>query len=217
MGESQLIKERIVHNHEGEGAFTMYREIKNDFSKHLDFFVVDMVSLTVALLIVFSVQYYCGKGLVYNQNRINVFFILIGSSAFVAFVSKNYHHILKRNLLQEFQSVLGHMAGVAILAFVLLLLGHSLHDYTGREFLYFTVCCVVFEYTGRINYKRLLSHRYSNIENYRSILVVTEAQRVQEVLSKVTKNPICNYKVTGVVLAKGHDGQDYRTAWRICG
>ncbi len=176
----------------------MYSEGKRSWVKHLDFTVIDIACLELALLLAYAWRFH---GWLFGADiyeRLAVIILLI--DIVVVFFVEPYKGILRRNKYQEFRATLtsGVVNFGGVLVYMYAIKQSVLYS---RQLLFmFLALSVVFMYTGRVLWKRVIRFRKLQDKAKALMTVVAESDNVERCLTEIAMNKYTNYKVTGVVV-----------------
>lgn len=176
----------------------MYKQNRKGWSKHFDFFFLDIVLLEVAFFLSYGIRH--NWIFFYNMNYYRQSGILLALiSICVAMFREGYHEILKRDLVEETKSVILHISIVEITLIAITFFMKEL-QYSREVFLLFWVMGVVLCLVGRSIWKCILHHQMILNREKRQILVVTTSKRVNNIVKKLTSNEIFDCVIVGIVL-----------------
>lgn len=176
----------------------MYKQNRKGWSKHLDFFFLDLLLLEIAFFLSYGIRH--DWIFFYNMNyyrQIGVILALINIC--IAFFRESYHGVLKRDFVEEVKSVVLHVSFVeATLIAITFFMKELL--YSREVFLLFWGMGVVLCLIGRSIWKAILHKQLFLNREKRQILIVTTSARVKNIIIKLTSNEIFVYEIAGIVL-----------------
>lgn len=181
----------------------MYKKESQGWRKHLDFILVDLAMLYLAVILAYIAR--PNWKLAYETD---VYFqlavILTVVDLIAIFVFDPFETVLKRNQYQEFASTCKHIAVVMMMA-VFYLFSMKRAEVYSRVYIYlFSGFYLIFGYAGRIIWKELLKERRKSMDG-RALLVVTESQRAADVVMNLSQSQGETFRVTGLVLTDGKE------------
>lgn len=189
----------------------MYKQNRKGWSKHLDFFFLDLILLEVAFYLSYGIRH--DWIFFYNINyyrQIGVILALINIC--IAFFRESYHGVLKRDFVEEVKSVVLHVSFVEAALIAITFFMKEL-QYSREVFLLFWGTGVLFCLVGRSIWKAILHRQLFLNRNKRQILVVTTSARVERIIAKLISNEIFDYEIAGIVLTdedwKGQEIKGY--------
>ena len=176
----------------------MYKQNRKGWSKHLDFFFLDLVLLEIAFFLSYGIRH--DWVFFYNMNyyrQIGVILALINIC--IAFFRESYHGVLKRDFVEEVKSVVLHVSFVEATLIAITFFMKEL-QYSREVFLLFWGTGVLLCLIGRSIWKLVLHRQFLLNRGKRQILVVTTFARANNIIAKLVSNEIFDYEITGIVL-----------------
>ena len=189
----------------------MYKRSRQGWIKHLDFILLDILCLQIALVLGYSLK----KGfstIIYADadHRILVFWMPLFSVLMTAMFG-TMHDVLKRGWLVELSQTVVHCGLVFASTTVLLFSIKGSEDISRIVLGLTTVIYAVLAYFSRMAYKRLLGRRPIS-RNRRVMLLITDSQNVGKVLTQFRNHPAEDINICGLVMvdmdAKGETIDD---------
>lgn len=182
----------------------MYKQNRKGWSKHFDFFLLDVILLEIAFFLCYGIRH--NWVYFFNMNyyrRAGVILALI--SICVALFRETYHGVLKRDFVEEVKSVVVH---VSIVEAVLIAVTFFMKElqYSREVFALFWVMGIIFSLFGRCIWKAILHRLIFKNREERQILVVTTAKRAKYIVRKLVENEIFDCEIIGIVLTD----EDYK-------
>lgn len=174
----------------------MYQQQKSGWIKHWDFTVIDVIcmELTYFLVVLF---YNPGQiSLVIDYQELGlllaVFMVLVG------LVLKPYSGILRRNMIQEFISVLGFVSVVMTCELAFLFFMKTSSE-VSRGVMFFTwILCSFSLLVCRLLHKKTLRYHMAHAVEKRSIVLLVSQENVAHVLHELTQGEFLPFKITAV-------------------
>ncbi|MCR5053464.1 MAG: sugar transferase [Lachnospiraceae bacterium] len=185
----------------------MYRKQKRSWMKHLDFTIIDLICLMVSMIGAYFLRF-DGGWLFDSDDWQHLFIVMILIDVVVVFFMEPYTGILRRNRFQELRATMEH--GVIIFSAILVYLYiiKQSQVYSRPTLFVFIIFSVIFEYMARVLWKRLVRFNKLQDKNKSEMLVVAEADGVEECLFEIAHNKYTDFKVMGVaVIDKDMRGQ----------
>lgn len=186
----------------------MYRRKPTGWTKHLDFIILDMVSLFIA----YTVAYYMKNQTwnIFSQSTYRTMVILLVMlSMVVALASESFRGVLKRGYYSELKATVKQVITVILLATFYLFLVKNGTIYS-RQIMIVTGCLyLLFGYSSRVlwRYMLLSKSKYDRIAT--SVLIVTTEALVERVLDGIKNNNYEGNRIVGIsVVDKNMSGQD---------
>lgn len=176
----------------------MYKQNRKGWSKHFDFFFLDVILLEVAFFLCYGIRHEWVY--FFNMNyyrRAGVILALI--SICVALFRETYHGILKRDFVEEVKNVVVHVSIVEALLIAITFFMKEL-QYSREVFILFWFMGIILCLIGRCAWKTVLHKQMLSNREERQILIVTTSKRVKHIIKKLKENEISDYEIIGIVL-----------------
>lgn len=181
----------------------MYSKKKRSWVKHLDFTLVDIMCIMLALLIAYVWRFEWNFDLDSNVNvdlyiRMAIMLVLI--DIFVIFFTESYSGILRRNKYQELRATILHCF-IVFGVYLIYMYATKQSEMYSRQLLFtYLVLVVIFEYIGRVLLKRVIRRQKLKDKNKSEMIVVAESDTVERCLDEIAHNKYTDFKVVGVVV-----------------
>lgn len=170
----------------------MYRQFEVSWLKHIDFLLVDLLSLSIS----FGASYWlllAGQFSHMPDFYRRLLILLLIMNGCVAFFDETYHNILKRGMLQEAKMSLKHTIWIMVfLALYLYLTGQN-EEMSRKFFVSLLIFSLALMFFLRCGYKRLLRHRIAQKgDKSYQIVVLAGSKNIRQVLQNLeaSKNNI---------------------------
>lgn len=176
----------------------MYQKKSNNWLKHYDFILWDLLCLQAALVLAYAFRH--GNITLYAQElyRNMAMFLLLGNCV-VIFLNNTFKNVLKRGYYKEFLITARHVFFIVMLSVLYMFSTQTGEEYS-RITMYLTwIVYMVLSYAVRIAWKKFLSNRMESVEK-RAILLVTSSDLVEEVLENFQKNTLGRYSIRGLCI-----------------
>lgn len=176
----------------------MYKQNRKGWSKHFDFFILDVIILELSFFISYGIRH----DWVFSFNmdyyrRIGV--ILALTSICVGMLKESYHGVLRRDNIEEFKQVLVHNSIVEIAIIAITFFMKDIY-YSREVFLLFWILSLVFCFIGRTLWKYIIHRQMVLNREKRQVLIVTTRDLARKIIDILTKNEYFDYAIVGVVL-----------------
>lgn len=179
----------------------MYSKKKRSWVKHLDFTIIDLAGMMLALVLSYIVRFEIGSDIDTNVDlytRMAIMLVLI--DIFTIFFTESYSGILRRNKYQEIRATLMHCFIVFGVFLVYMYATKQSLLYSRQLLFSYLIFSIIFEYLGRVLWKRLIRRQKLLDKNKAIMLVVAETSTVERCLDEIAHNKYTDFKVTGVVV-----------------
>ena len=186
----------------------MYREEKKSWLKHLDFTLLDIIALEVALILAYAWRFN-GGWLFSNDFYERIALLLLLIDIFVVFFMEAYTGILRRNKYQELRATVYHCATVFGGILVYLYAAKQSDIYSRKLLFMFVLLAIVIAYFLRVSWKRVIRRRMLQDRKKSQMLIVSEYGRAEECVREIAMDKYTDFKVTGIVIVdRDMVGQD---------
>ncbi len=177
----------------------MYKKEKNSFMKHIDFTIVDLLALQVALVLAFWMR--LGFDNPYaNDDYMRLAIVMILIDLCVVFLAESYTGVLRRGNIQECKSVIVHSTTV-FLGIVVYMYGMKLSAIYSRTLLFsFWIFSIVIEMIGHVVLKNRIRKTMLRARNLSSMVLVTTEEEAIGCLREFEALPYRDYEITGLVI-----------------
>lgn len=180
----------------------MYSRKKNRWLKHLDFILLDMISISLALFLAYIIRHGFGNGYAAAEYwRIGVILILI--DLVIVFFRDSYKDVIRRGYLKEIGASFTHLSFVMSgLLLYLFLMQQS--EFFSRLTIFWTwVLGFILMYLSRIALKTWLRRRMMQKENLVSVLVVASSDTAEAIIERLLDRKYRDFDIVGVILVGG--------------
>ena len=177
----------------------MYKKTSRGWVKHLDFILLDVISLQIAFVLAYYIRH--GAFLPYQNELYRDIGIIIAVLDFLVAVALNsMHNVVKRGYYKEFARTFGHCTVVVLLTILWMFSLKRSYSYS-RTVIYMTYGFhIILGYGIRLFWKQVLGHRGTANSGKLSMLAVLEPDLAPKMVERLTVNPTDGYHISGVVL-----------------
>ena len=178
----------------------MYKRNAQGWSKHLDFFVLDELSLQIAFVLAVTIRHrFWAYG---NSLYRNIGTILILVDALVLVLNNTMHNVVYRDYVAELGATLRHSFYVFAITAIYMFAVQMGNAYS-RIVLFVTFgLYLVLGYGTRCLWKRFLRRCGVGRKKARRMLVVTTPENAESILRLLGEDELADYSITGVVLTE---------------
>lgn len=176
----------------------MYKTNRKGWSKHFDFFFLDVILLEIAFFFCYGMRH--NWEFFFNLNyyrRAGIFLALI--SICTAMFRESYHGIIRRGYLEEFKGVVIHVSIVEIALIAITFFMKDLY-YSREVFTFFWPIGIGLCFVGRCGWKLFLRRQMVLNRGKRQVLVITTFKRAENIIEKLTSSEFFDYIIVGIVL-----------------
>ena len=180
----------------------MYKR-KQGWAKHLDFFIIDEISLQLAFIVSVVIRHSRWAYAIPLYRSMGMIFVLV--DALVLVMRDSMHNVLSRGYYLEFTETIKHSFFVFSIAAIYMFATQTGDAYS-RIILFLTlVLHVLFGYGTRLLWKKLIRRLGKGSENKSSMLVIASPESAEEILKRLSASEQADYRIAGVVLTSGSD------------
>lgn len=176
----------------------MYKKSVQGWLKHLDFIILDVICLWISFTMAFGIRHRNLEILTNSLYRDMIWSIAL-LDIVVIFFFDSYKNVLKRGFYQEFTMTLKHDILLTLSSVFYLFLFKEADDYSRLVIVYTGFIYLIISYVARNLWKAFLHKCLVEIGN-RSLLIVTSAQNVNDVIDNIKNKNYADYFVKGVCI-----------------
>ena len=155
----------------------MYKEIVKGWIKHLDFMLIDILSLEISFLIAYAVRNNIEGGIFLPEIYRTLTVMIIIMNICVVFFSNSYESIIRRGYLVELKKVMIHCMWIVVGLIVWMFAIKQSREYSRIVILSMYPISVCIMTADRLIWKRILRIRIRENIDSRKIMVVTTDER----------------------------------------
>lgn len=177
----------------------MYKLTLRNWLRHIDFIILELLSLAVAYLLDVFLRTRAGIGVPDSRDIVlGALLLFIDLAVIIAFAP--FNRVVTRGYFVEFKATLRHGLILFSVSYVALSLR------TGRAFALRAdieiafVFYLVLSYASRVLWKRFLRKRPVPDKKKKSLLIVTSGAYAAEIIQKITRVSFMRYRIPGIVL-----------------
>ena len=177
----------------------MYRQNIRDWTKHLDFLLLDECSLAIAMFLAQRLSVLLGRPYRdFNFIGFCILVLLINFAVIVAFDS--LRGVMSRGYLREFTATVRHALALTALVFLAMMI-RTRGAENGDLVLVFAVFNYLpISYLTRTLWKKLFRRFFSSREDKRTLLIVTDTNHAAEILERTRQYSFARHTIAGLVL-----------------
>ena len=176
----------------------MYRRITKSWVKHLDFILLDFVTVQLSLCLAFWIRH--GFHLMYQEKLYRNTAICLALIDFIVmFFNESYKGILRRGYLQEFKAVIKHITYVILLLLLYLFLTQEGGTFSRTTFLLMWAIALGLTWTTRALWKYNLKTKIRTKIN-RSMIVITSSNIAKSCINSLTDQGYEPFQITGICI-----------------
>ena len=177
----------------------MYKIAIRGWLKHIDFILLDLGSLFLALEAAYTITAYAGAP--FEDPKKGSFVVLLLMIDFAVIIAMDdLRHVITRGYMVEFYSTVRHCLMLLAFAFVAVAIRDADVIYPRTMQIWAGIIYFVLSYMTRMVWKNILRERNATNEPKRTILIVTESGHTHEILESMRRYSFMRYKLEGFVL-----------------
>ncbi len=177
----------------------MYREEKKSWLKHLDFTLLDIIALELALILSYAWRFE-GGWLFFNDFYERIPLLLLLIDIFVVFFMEAYTGILRRNKYQELRATVYHCVTVFGGILIYLYATKQSSIYSRKLLFMFVIMAIIFAYSFRVLWKRVIRRWMLKDRNKAQMIIVSELAGAEECIREIAMDKYTDFKVSGIVI-----------------
>ena len=177
----------------------MYREEKKSWLKHLDFTLLDIIALELALILSYAWRFE-GGWLFFNDFYERIPLLLLLIDIFVVFFMEAYTGILRRNKYQELRATVYHCVTVFGGILIYLYATKQSNIYSRKLLFMFVIMAIILAYSFRVLWKRVIRRWMLKDRNKAQMIIVSELAGAEECIREIAMDKYTDFKVSGIVI-----------------
>lgn len=175
----------------------MYRKMNEGWLKHVDFMILDMISLEISFFLAFMIRHGFNTNPLQNKAYFQMFFVLIMLDFVSIMVLHTFSGILRRGVYAEAAATFWQAIAVTLLCTFYLFTIQEGNDYS-RITLYLTGILYFFiSFITRCLWRENLKRRKKR--NAESMVIITTTGEVNDLLESFKQNSYARVDITGIV------------------
>lgn len=176
----------------------MYRKDSEEWLKHIDFIILDMICLQLAYILAFAISGYGFNPYATIIYR-NMAVFLELADLVVIFAYGTMKSVLKRGYYQDFAVTLKHSIMVGALAIIYLFLIQQGQYFSRMALVLTVVIYLIFTYLAREFWKKFLRKKMKD-GGERKLLIITTEAVAEQVVTNMQQNNYARYTLAGVAV-----------------
>lgn len=185
----------------------MYRRRLQGWLKHLDFILLDLASMHVALLVSYAIRHH-SWGMYMDELYQSILVPITLINIFVSIVSNGFKNVLRRGAAAEFCAAFQQVCCVMLTLLVYLFAIRMTYFYSRQTITGMVVLYLFFSCLLRMVWKLCLV-KLIKISGCNSLMLVTTENCAPQVIENVQKFNYERYVITGIVIVDGnHRGEE---------
>ena len=176
----------------------VYRRKSEGWLKHIDFIILDWISMYIALFLSFLIKFKNVK--VLSENEWLTFAGMITASGlFVSVVFNSYSNIMKRNKYMEFAETVKHVACVTACLLGFMFVARNTEAYSRIAISLWVIIYFFIAYFTRV-IRKISIRKGVRAGSMKSIMIITAYEDAAKAIRKVKSQNYDRYEITGIIL-----------------
>jgi exopolysaccharide biosynthesis polyprenyl glycosylphosphotransferase len=186
----------------------MYKRNTQDWIKHFDFFIIDEISLQISFMLAVLIRHNVWVYTVPLYRNLGYIFILV--DALVLVLNNSMHNVIRRGYYVEVVKTFKHAFYVFAIMAIYMFATKSGDEYSRLILFLSFFIYVILSYGARILWKLYITRRNREKLNKRNMLVIATLETVEDILDRLSSDPLAEYKITGIVLTEDTDRKEIK-------
>ena len=176
----------------------MYQDIIKGWVKHLDFMILDVVSLETAFFVSYFIR---NKSLEngFSEHYQNMIWTIILLSIMAAFFLSSYRGIIQRGYMKEIKQTLSHCGFISLGLIVWMFVFKESSSYSRIIVAAMYPVSVFITLAARLLWKRVIRIRIRSRKKMRKVLIISTEGRIEDAIEGLLQ-PYRNYQLSACAL-----------------
>ncbi len=184
----------------------MYKEEKKSWMKHLDFMLVDVLTLQIAFNVAYMIRH-GGYWMYFSENYTRLSVVLIFISISIGFFTENYSGILRRGYFIELKETIKYVSLVSGVLIICLFVIKESEIYSRSTVIFLWGIGIIIIYIMRVILKRHLKKSKSG-ENQRAVLVIAPQSQAEECIVQIKRYAYSGIVPVGIAILGDYVGEE---------
>ena len=184
----------------------MYQKSAEGWLKHIDFIIIDELSLQVALIIANYIRH--GQFPYTMPIYRTMGFVLAVLNLFTLILFNSMHNVLKRNAFAELVKTVQHCILVFALTTTFMFATQNGKEYSRIVLFLTAIFHAVTGYGTRLIWKWVLLNSKLNTDRKGTLLVVLNSDNAAEMIHKLESGGLNEYRIVGAVLSENTENKE---------
>lgn len=176
----------------------MYRKKTEGWLKHLDFIVLDWLSMYLALFVAYKLRFE-KVDMLAESEWLTFVGMITTAGLFVSVVFESYKNIMKRNKYKEFAENAKHVACVTTCVLAFMFISHSTDYYSRIAIGLWVILYFVISYFVRV-IRKISIRQGIRAGSIRSYVIITTFDEAAKVIRKVKSQNYDRFEITGIII-----------------
>lgn len=176
----------------------MYRKSNKGWIKHIDFILIDMLSLEVSYFMAYMIRHGFLSNLMLRQSYYRMVFVLLLLEFTSSAILRTFSSVMRRGYYEELVATVKQTVIVTLLSVFYLFSVQEGGNYSRITLFLTGLLYAIFSYISRIIWKNVLRKRKPG--SARSIILVSTDKQIDHMLDTFNKHNFSNIKIAGIIL-----------------
>ncbi|HCT90571.1 MAG TPA: sugar transferase [Lachnospiraceae bacterium] len=183
----------------------MYERNIRSWLKHLDFILLDLISIALSFAIAYIIRN-GNRGLLEDASYRSFFLVFVGFHILIAFFFRSYSNVIRRGYLEEVMEISKQNMILIICISVYLVFTKQSEDYSRLFLGYFCVSNELIMILLRCIWKRIVRSKLNKPDNQSQLLVISTASQAAACIAGLQKDRYQPFHIAGMVLMDAPGG-----------
>lgn len=194
----RLQRETRSFYHKRQRQRIMYKKRVSGWRKHLDFIIIDIFCMHIALLLSYAIRH--GRWDLYaDKSYLEIVMVMTILDFLIAILFTSFKNVLRRGYFNEFVASIKHVCLVEVATVFMMFTMRQSVAYSRTVFYIFPVVFLFLTVTCRYGWKWVLRHRKGQTVEHPLLLVTTE-KMAEEAIRELQRNRYQDFALKGVVI-----------------
>lgn len=177
----------------------MYKREKGIWEKHIDFILLDIVSMHIAYIFAYVIRHGWNIGYFLEQYA-GLEIILLLTQICVGFFLDNYSDILRRGYFEELKKATLYVSINLMVVFVILFMNQSSDEFSRITLMWLWGLGIFFLYAERVLWKEVIRKKMRDHEQLSHMILVTKEENAEDVIRIMQKKEYSGYEISGILI-----------------
>ena len=171
----------------------MYRKSNKGWAKHIDFLIIDMLSLELAFFLAYWIRHGFDSNLVVRNSYFHMIFVLVMVDFISMALLRTFSRVLRRGYLAEIIATIKQAFLVMILSAFYLFSVQEGNDYSRITLVLTGILYAVFSFITRCLWKKYLHQKKNSA--LRSMIVISTENEVGRIITNFSEHNYTNIPI----------------------
>ena len=176
----------------------MYRKSNKGWSKHIDFLIIDMISLEVAYFLAYMIRHGLYSNLIMRRSYFRMIFVLLLIDFVSVAVMQTFSGVIRRGYYEEFTSTFKQAIAVTVLSTLYLFSIQEGEAYSRITLFLTGGLYLLISYIFRCAWKMWLQYRTPL--HRRSLIIISTPDEAEHIIETFNRHNYSNIGISGLIL-----------------